>query len=297
MDAKFLESACEAYIINNNLFQQVTVETLFKDIYKSLYHIREYDKELYNEIYKYSRINQQLLINEYFDIEYKKEEVLEEMEILVGNLTLILIAALITMFSRKKFSKSIFKTLSSLGTFFDNVGKFISKHSRYWKFRYAMLQKNSKQAYIKCGINPDEISFSHYLNIKDELSKLPFANDAETVKKANCLREAYINTLIDEIELFLKSYFVCLKSTGNFQKIENADPKNIATIISTTKVSNVCLEYYKFVKEIIKKFEDVLDYVYVKDTHKKQEKINILINRINKVKNEVKNTKNFKKYK
>jgi hypothetical protein len=291
VDAKFLESACEAYIIDNNLFDKVTVETLFKDIYKTLYHIREYDKELYNEVFNYSRINQQKLINEYFNFDYK-DEVINEIisEIILGVLPFILFA------KRKPISKFTFNILSKLGSFFDNIGNFISKQGRYWKFRYAIIQKNREQAYTKCEVDKDDLTISHYLNIGDKTSKNPLTSHAELVKQANCLREEYIKILIDEIELFLKSYFICLKQTGNFQSLEKIDAKNIISIISSTKLSNVCLDYYKIAKDIIKKFENVLDLVYDKNS-KKQKQINELVNRIGRVKKEVQYTKKFNKYK
>lgn len=295
MDVRFLESTCEAYIIDNNLFNEVSVEDLFKDIYKTLYQTKECDIELYNEVQSYSKLNQQKLIKEYFDLSYTKEIILED-----GGLSLfsafgifgIGLAVLGTF--RKPLSKALFNFLSGFSKTLDKVGKFLSK-GRYWKFRYAIIQKNLKRAYIKCDVDQKDISMTHFLNIKDKPSSIPFTNDYKSIKQAHCLRDVYLDSLIKKISLLLKSYFVCLKRTGGFQKIENLDNNELMAIIATTNMSNSCEEYFVLVRETLNDFEELIDIIF-EDKSNKQKMINKLMTAIGSAKKEIRYTKNVKKY-
>ncbi len=291
MDVKFLESCCEAYIIKNNLYETITIEEMFKDTYKTLYFMREYHKEDSNIVENYDKINQHLFLNEYFDLTYKQESIDESVSIAIAGGILSVIGLKILMKSiEQPITKVVAKTLNKISINLERLGNFISK-GRYWKYQYAIIQKNLKQSYINCGIDPKKVNLDVYRSLSDSYNK----SSSKVNEQAKCMRHKYIELLIEKIVLLLKSYFVCLKKTGNFNTVENIDPKEIMTIISSTQLSNSCLDYHKIAKETLNDFDYILKTFVDKSKH--QNYYNLLMKKISKAKSDIQFTKNLNKFK
>ncbi len=292
MDVKFLESCCEAYIIENNLYETLTTEQMFKDVYKSLYYMREYHKDDSNIVENYDKVNQHLFLNEYFDLTYKQETINEigvGTAVGAGILASIGVELLLKTIERP-ITKVVSKTFNNIGINLERLGNFLSK-GRYWKFQYAIIQKNLKQSYIKCGIDPKKVNLDTYRAISDSFDKAEIKID----KQAKCMRDEYIELLIEKIALLLKSYFVCLKKTGNFNTVENIDPKEIMTIIGSTQLSNSCLDYHEIAKQTLNDFDYIIKTFINRSKH--QNYYNLLMKKIGKAKKDVQFTKNLNKFK
>jgi len=290
MDVKLLESCCESYIITNNLYETYTTEQLFKDAYKTLYFMRKFHIEESNKFEDYDSVNKALFLNEYFDLTYKEDLINEFVE----SVMTVFLVTIGFKFLYKCFNTQITSIVApmfnKISEHLYDLGKFLTK-GRYWKFQYAIIQKNLKQSYVKCDIDIKDIDFKFYSAIKDSDKKAT----ADVSKKAKCLRDKYLKIHITQIGLLLKSYFICLKRTGNFKQVENVDPKELMVILQKTKLSNSCLEYYEIVKQTLEDFDYMLNAFVDKKDHLIY--YNDLFKEISSVKKEIQRTTNFKKYK
>ncbi len=303
MDSRFLESACEAYIIENNLYETHTSEQLFKDVYKSLYFMRKYHPKDSNIIESYDKINQQLFLIEYFNLTYpnvvleqqidSEDDILNEepffTTLAIGAMT-GLIAYLFAGMLDKPITAKLAPIINGISKNIERVGKFLTK-GKYWKVKYAIIQKNFKKSYIHCGVNPKFVSYTHYSALKDDYD----GASSEVSKQSKCLRDEYIRMLTDQIALLLKSYFVCLKRTGNFDSISNIEQDKLMHAISLTSMSTSCQEYHDMVKKSIEDFNYIIDTFI--DRSNRQKMIDFLIKKISFVKKEIQYAKNLKKYK
>ncbi len=297
MDSKFLENICEAYKIDRNLYEQTSTLYLFKEIYKSLYEIKLKDIETYNEFHKLSKLKQKNIVYEFLDYEFKNnEEPINEIG-LIGLTSLVPIVGYILWqlfdIPKTKLAGRVMKDVSKFLGLFQKFGKWIQNKGRYWKFKYAILNQQKEEDFRRCRVHPNEITGEFYSYLKSTPNEKNIS--ADTVDKAKCLREAFVNNLIKHIAFVLESYFVCLKKTGNFEKIENLPPSNIMETIAKLNLSSSCVEYHKFAQEQLEAFNDILDTIYDSD-HLKQQKINQLVQKISKVKNKVSNIRNMKQY-
>ena len=224
MDVRFLGEVSEAFIIENNLYGKLKKEKLQEDLYSLIKEVRDTEIELYDHLYDTNKLQQQKILEAYLKYEYLEEqEVLEE-----GWLTFGIIA-LLTYIYQNKINKSIFKTVKNIGKIFEDVGQFLTKHGRYWKFRYAIIQQNAKKCYIRCGVNEQNLSAWSYFSAS---SKMPALASPESQRQGDCLKECYVTHVIESISLLSKSYFVCLKRSGDWASIKDAKPDDLLTSLS-----------------------------------------------------------------
>ena len=236
MDVRFLKEISEAYIMDTEL--DAFPEQIFNELYGITKYIQANDLELYNELYESSRITQQRILKTYLDCVFEldvpekvDEELLTE-DPGVGAVIGILGSIVIGLY-RKGITKSLMKAASELGKFSEYIGKFLTKKGKYFQLRYSIIQENYKKCYVKCGIEkPSDISALSYGSIS---SSANFASK-KSAEQAKCLRECYLENLIETICLHMEGYFACLKRTGNFAAIQNSDSDDLMKLISSTNI-------------------------------------------------------------
>ena len=175
----------------------------------------------------------------------------------------------------------------------ERIAKFVVRKSRYWKFRYAIIEKNARKCYVSCGISEKDISSLHYFSTGN---KILGVTSVKAREQGLCLAKCYVNYTVESIDLLCKSYFVCLKKTGEYSQVQNLKGDDTLKILSGLKLSNTCSDFYKEMRTLFDEFNDLLDFVFGKNENEKKEHIQILKNKIIQSRNEISRTNNLKRY-
>lgn len=278
MDVRFLKEISEAYVMDTEL--DAFPEQIYNELYDITKYIQKNDVELYNELYESSRITQQKILKTYLDHIFElniipeeevDQELINEIEPItaaIGGLGLIL-----TYLYRKGLTKGIMKIAAGAGKIFQNIGSFLINKGKYMQLRYSIIQENYKKCYLKCGVEkPSDISALSYTSISSSST----LTSKQASNQAECLRECYLDSLIEVICLHMEGYFACLKRTGNSAALQNAETDDIIKMISSTNIATSCSDYYNLAKEAIGNFYKILDLVYndMNDDDKKLEWMN-----------------------
>lgn len=290
MDVRFLKTIAEAYIDQNRLHDTLTKEQLFEETYELVRELRETDIDLYNHLYDTNLLQQQQIFKTYFDYQYDsvlKEEALSLLAI--GG-----ISALFFFIYGDRINRAIFSAGQKIGEVAESMGKFLSKHGRYWKFRYAIIQQNSKKCYRACDVDEKDLSMWSYFSTG---GRRPVVSNAEAFKQGDCLKKCYVSYMIEALALLSKSYFVCLKNTGGFDQIQNLRPDDMLKSIAGLQLSTACNDYYKELKAGFDSFNDLLDYVFGKDEVTKRDMLQQLKGKMIESRNEITRSRNMKQYK
>jgi hypothetical protein len=306
MDVRFLKEISEAYILDNKLKEidpTCDSDSIATHLYELVVDLRENDIELYDMLYDRSKVTQQQIFKTYLDSVFEEirptqentEEVLTEFGLeSIGYGILMIIA----YFTYKDIPKVLFGTLSKVGHFFESFGKAVSKQGRYFKFRYAIIQQNSKQCYVRCGITAENLSMTSYFAVSEKKPLFKgMLTTTEGLKQGTCLSECYLSSLVDVIALYMKSYFICMKTTGGDNNIGSFDPDEIMKVISKTNISAHCKPMYDQAHEAFKNFERVLSFIYKDEQEAEKTKwINTLRSKLYQSKKEIEGSKDFNKY-
>lgn len=267
MDVRFLRTTTEAYITKHGLQHSLDVNEIYNDLYSMIKELRENDIELYHQLYDTNLMQKVRIIDSYLEHIYGSDEVLAEdfgAAVVAGG-----VMAILTYLYRDRITKRILKTGKDIGEGFTKVGKYLSRKGRYWTFRYAIIQQNAAKCYRACGVNEKDITVWHYIATKHDA----IIGSKDSIKEGNCLSICYIDYTIETISLLAKSYFVCLKKTGDFQQALNARPDDLLNMLSGLQLSASCKDYYDLMREAFDNFYVLLDYVYGKNEIKKKKKI------------------------
>lgn len=263
MDVRFLKEISEAYIIDTEL--DAFPEQIYNELYDITKFIQKNDPELYNELYESSRITQQKILKTYLDYVFELNivsEEIEDQELLLEEPIIAIASGLTVLLGwlyRKGLTKGIMKMASEIGKVFQYIGSFLTKKGKYMQLRYSIIQENYKKCYLKCDIEkPSDISALSYGSIS---SSSTFSSKKAS-DQAECLRECYLDNLIDVICLHMEGYFACLKRTGNSASLQNTETDDIMKMISTTNIATACSDYYDLARESLANFYKVLDLVY-----------------------------------
>lgn len=292
MDVRFLKTIAEAYIIKYGLHESLTVDKIYEEVYDLIKELRETDIELYDHLYDSPRLQQQAILMSYFQLEYGSDD--EEIDESIVIPTSMIIGGVLTWLYGGKVTKGILYFASQFGKLLTSIGKFITRHGRYWKFRYAIIQQNARKCYTECGVSEKDIGVLYYLSTG---SKTPPISSPEAMRNAQCLSGCYIKYTMEVLSLLTKSYFICLKKTGDFDQVESIGPDDILKVLSGLKLSNTCLDYYNEMKDLFSEFNHLLDYVHGKNETKKTEAMRMLKEKLIAARNEVKNVRNLQRYK
>ena len=292
MDVPFLKNTVGAYITKHRLSEQLNADDIFTEIYEIIRLIRESDIELYDKLYDTGRMTQVAIIDSYLDMAYREQETeaLEE-SILTGVSAGIL--AILTYIYGEKITRTIYNSANKIAKGFERVGKFIASRGRYWKFSYAIIRENSNKCYKKCGVDEKNLHPLSYAGTRDEPRGI---GSAKSMQQGNCLANCYVGQMIDVIALTTKSYFVCLKKTGDYSVVEKLRPDDTIKVISGLKLSSACNEYHKEMKDLFDDFNDLLDHVYRKDQGKKQKALSLLREKLLESKKQVTFTRDHRKF-
>lgn len=296
MDVRFLKTISEAYIVKYGLQESLTVDQIFDDVYDLIKELRETDIELYDHLYDAPKLQQQAILMSYFQLEYGSddEEIDEFLEIPGTYVVGAALGGILTYLYGGRITKGILYFAKQLGKLFAHVGKFLTRHGRYWKFRYAIIQENAKKCYLNCGVSEKDIGVLHYFSTG---SKTPPITSAKAMKQGQCLAGCYQNYTIEVLALLTKSYFVCLKKTGDFDQVQSIGPDDIIKVLSGLKLSNTCSDYYKEMTNLFSEFNDLLDYIHGKNQSKKTDAMRQLKEKLIAARNEIRNVRNIQRYK
>lgn len=193
-----------------------------------------------------------------------------------------------------RINRAIFSAGQKIGQTAESVGKFLSKHGRYWKFRYAIIQQNSKKCYRVCDVDEKDLSMWSYFSTG---GKRPVVSSADSFKQGDCLKKCYVNYMIEALALLSKSYFVCLKNTGGFDQIQNLKPDDMLKTVAGLQLSAACNDYYKELKAGFDSFNDLLDYVFAKDEVEKRKALQQLKGKMIESRNEITKARDTRRYK
>lgn len=294
MDVPFLKTTIEAYIAKNRMRESLNAKDVFEEVYSLVTLIREQDIELYHKLYDTGRMTQVSIIDDYLNMTYRENE-LESIKESVGLGIGITLGAIVMYLRGEPLTRALFKVLNKIAGGFERLGNFLSKRGRYWKFSYAIIRQNADRCYKKCGVREEDISGMMYFSTRSTTSsKLPMSS--YSAEKGNCLAECYVESTIEVIALTTKSYFVCLKKTGDFSVVEKLRPDDTIKIISGLKLSSACDEYYKEMQYLFKEFNQLLDHVYGDKRNEKQKALIKLRNSLIEARNQISRTKDVRRF-
>lgn len=289
MDVRFLKTISEAYIVQHRLQDKVTADELFEDVYSLMKELRETDIDLYDHLYDAPVLQQQSIISNYFDLQY--QEKLEE----IGTLFLAgtAIGLILSYIYGTRITKSMFSFAEKFAKIMEGLAKFVLKKGRYWKFRYAIIEKNAKKCYVHCGVKDSDIKASHYFSPGAQPSVV---SSVKAREQSRCLAKCYVEYTIESINLLCKSYFVCLKKTGEYATLQGLKPDDTLKVLSGLKLSNTCVDFYQEMRTLFDEFNDLLDYVYGKEETPKREALQSLKGKLIQSRNEIGKSTNMRQY-
>jgi hypothetical protein len=292
MDVRFLKTISEAFIVKYSLQESLTVDLVFEDTYDLIKELRETDIELYDHLYDSPKLQQQAILMSYFALQYgDKQEKLEEIGL---GLTLgFVIGGILSYLYGGRITKAMLSFGTKIAKVMEKVGKSLVRRGRYWKFRYAIIQQNAKKCYVGCGVSEKDIGTLHYISTGDK--PLPITS-VKARRQGKCLSACYVNYTIESIALLTKSYFVCLKKTGEFDQIQNLKGDDTLKILSGLKLSNTCVDFYNEMRDLYSEFHHLLDYVYGRDESKKTDAMRRLKDKLISARNEVGRSNNLNRY-
>lgn len=292
MDVRFLKTIAEAFIVKYGLQDNLTVDQIYEDVYDLIKELRDTDIELYDHLYDAPRLQQQAILMSYFSLEYHDEEQIEEIGI--GLAIGMALGGILTYVYGGRITKAMLAFGKNIGIILDKVGKSLTKRGRYWKFRYAIIQQNAKKCYVGCGVSEKDIGALHYFSTGSK--PIPITS-VKARKQGVCLSNCYVNYTIESIALLTKSYFVCLKKTGEFDQVQNIKADDTLKILAGLKLSNTCGDFYEEMRTLYSEFHDLLDYIYGKEESKKTDAMRRLKDKIIATRNEVHRANNLNRYK
>lgn len=271
MDATFLGKIVKAYLKEHNIYSQFEQKDMpsiknkiITELSDAILELREYDYELYEQLYNRSHGYQADIIKSYLNYTFQPDnELYESIEMIIGAT----LTGIISLLYSNKVSGFIMRQIHHIGEGFESVGKFLVKRGRYFKFRYAIVNKNAKECYAACGVDPKQLSGTTYLNIGDGGIGI---GSKSTLDAAECLSDCYVGHAIESINLLMQGYFVCLRNTGEYHQVSNANPDDLMKVVTGLELGNSCHEYYEMTKEAFDNFNSLLDFLYKTNYSKKQ---------------------------
>ncbi len=254
MNVDFLRNVSEAYIMDSGL--EVSEDQIFAELYDIAKFLQSHDPDLYNELYEATRLQQQRVLKNYLDILHESELITEDISLTITPGAILV--AIVGFLFGKSMAKTVFKTLSIIGESFETLGRWLARQGKYQQIRYAIIQENTRKCYTRCGIHkPSDISALSYWAIKGSAT-----GSQKSREQGRCLRECYIDELIELIALHMESYFSCLRRTGGFTAVQKTDTDDIMKMISSTNIGAACESYYSAARDALDNFYRTLELVY-----------------------------------
>ena len=304
MDRRFLLELCDAYLIDHNVHANHDKKTISQmseritfEVLDLVQELRDTDLELYNQLWDQTKTHQQQVIKSYLDMCYEVDNQIDNNgEVIQEGLTWLGWTALtgaVYYLAQGQLSKFVFSSVATLGKVMESIADKLRKQGRYFKFRYAIIQRNAAKAYTTCGVDPKDINTFTYLQAGQ--SNFPFSS-AKAIKQGACLREHYVSYVIEVICLQLQNYFACLKWTSQFSSVENSNGNDLMKTISGLNLSAACKEHYDDVRESFSNFHDLIEFVYDNDDRKKMDMTEKLKKRVVESRDQVKKTNQLKQF-
>lgn len=269
MNKPFIDNIVDAYFIDNNIYEtnEITKEYYVNELLNVLRELREEDFEFYEQIYNYSKLNQQQIIKNYLDLCFdtdididENDDAVFESATIYGTAAAASLAYLIIrMMFPNRLTNFVFRLLDGFARKWQNATKFLSRLGGRTRVRYAVIQRNLERCYQDCGIQREDLKLSHYAATTRDIPWWGQLTTPEQEKIAKCLRDCYINHMIAAIDLYMKNYFECLDKAGvDITGAEN----DIMKFISRLGSEDVCRDFYKQAKNLFDEFQKILDIIY-----------------------------------
>ena len=272
MDKRFIDSAIDAYFLDNNIYEStdVTREIYSNKLLEDLRLLREEELEIYDEIYNTTRICQNRIVRNYLDSYFvnESEDVLEEIGVGVTEIAAILSAGLLYRYNAP-ITNAIFSTINTVAKQWLKFTTWLSKAGGTTRVRYAIIKRNTERCYKDCKVNPKDASLGHYAGTSKNLPAWGLLSNPDRLEAGTCLRNCRIEEMIESLNLLMENYFTCLKNSG----IDLRDAENdIMKFIARTDVSNVCKGFYDQAKLAFNSFEQTVNLMFQKEDEKDKQK-------------------------
>jgi hypothetical protein len=185
------------------------------------------------------------------------------------SLGILVILLFIFLLLRRKWNRQFFRLANIVFNWIRKGAKTILSGSNYFRIRYTIMEKNTKNCYSKCGVlDKNNIPISDYIwNIKQDSIEVD-----PTVKTTigYCLAECYLNQYILVLAMLFESYINCLKNTGNlnivkFNLASNVSYRDInGTISDISDIANVktCSVFFTEFKNGLDIFNDLTNTLF-----------------------------------
>lgn len=161
------------------------------------------------------------------------------------------------------------KMLEKVGSGMQSIAGVLNQLGGYWKFRQAIIMKNTQICYSKCKVDTAKLDELNSITGKDYVK---LKNTYNKLTPQFCLSECYVENYMQSLQLLAKSYFTCLKNIGNFsESIKNTRSTSLEDIhglvVSVGKLDKFgeCKQYYNMLYQGINEFYSLLDSLFDKD--------------------------------
>lgn len=182
-----------------------------------------------------------------------------------------------TRFTQNSFRDQI-DLFRKIAAVFSIIGDMLKQPYEGMKYRYMLTFKNEERCYKKAGIDYKDLSFRHFMAIKED-SIFRMLMKTETEDKLDILRNCFVEAFLERIALFFDLYFECLKKSGRWNDVrEMSDDKILSMIHMKGNLYPVCDEYRNNAVKAIKAYEDLIDFIYEKHPDRKSKWL-LLLNR------------------
>lgn len=276
MDQKFIQNMVDAYFIDNNIYEdetkKITKDAFSKDILNEMRDLRENDLELYDRVYNMSRTNQNFVIRNYLSSHFINEDTDENSELVESFTGSIVFGGAILLIMRllvpHKVSNTTFKALERVSTVWQTVTKWMAKFGSKTRVRYAIVKQNTESCYKRCGVRNEDMTLSHYSGVHTSDPWWGSWSNLERRRVGECLRECFLNTQVESINLYMENYFECLKKSG--VNLQNADD-DLMKFVSRMDSSHVCQDFHSYAKKLFDNFEMTLNMVFSSSEDKEKQ--------------------------
>jgi hypothetical protein len=300
----YIKSLSEAYIIDNKLYENFTVDELADNFYNTIKNIRLESPELYESILESNKFEQQRIFKTYFDLSFNDSiteivikdsdlEVLQEdiaiwgliggaVKLLWGAITFfppwmipLFFLSLIWWRFRLSVGRNLIKLAIAATSFLGGIGGWISKLGDNPRLAYSIIHNNSVKCMQTCDYDPDkEGRPSHYLyQMRQGLLLRDLGRIFTTIKmeeKLECVRMCYLESMINVTKLLADVYFQCLRNTGDISKLpQEKDYSAFQKIILKTQINTTCTSFSEKLSEAIGNLDKSLSLIYHDEPEKR----------------------------
>ena len=259
MNVRFLREISDAYRLDKK--SDRSTEEIFNEFYEVIKEARSQDMGLYNYLCEMSPVEQQKVFRWYMDL--GQPQPISENEEVISEVIAAILHILDPWLSELRGWWS--KTAARIATRVEKVAEATARQSKFFRLRHAIVQKNFEECYTRVctDVKREDLPSDIYSTVRGKHSTGYVT--AVGMKQGVCLRNCFIEKVINVIGLFTETHFDCLKASGEFAQYKDADPDDILTVIKASKVGISCREHQKKLAELIADFQTLMEFGYKDD--------------------------------